>query len=93
MKVCFRIEGDGEVLAVFPESPTATKFVEVYSRIGQHQTALWEYVRYSTRRATPDEYADLLAELIRIGYKNLEVGVRLPSWKTMFQSNWVNQIK
>ena len=80
-KVCFRVEKDGGILAVFPYMKTRQAGVYVcYSHVGQHGHAAWEYVRYSTRPAYSCEYMELLRELKRVGYTDLKVLERLPGY-------------
>lgn len=79
-KVFFRKEINGEILAVFPES-WKTNYWGCYAHIGQHSDCMPEYVRECTKPAKPQEYADLLAELRRIGYDNLQILKRMPKRK------------
>lgn len=62
-----------DVFAYFPEEnyDNAGKFKTGYSHIGQHSAVHPQYAAES-RPATPEEYADLKAELEGVGY-NLEV--------------------
>lgn len=64
--VIFRAERSGkfkgDVTAVFPEFTEWCGDMACYSHIGQHSTCSLEWY-YSTRPATPEEYAPLLAEL------------------------------
>ena len=62
-----------DLFAYFPEEnyDNDGKFKTAYSHVGQHSSASPEYAKES-RPATPEEYADLKAELESIGY-NLEV--------------------
>lgn len=64
---------DPDLFAYFPEEnhDREGKFKTAYSHIGQHSSASPDYAAES-RPATPEEYADLKAELEGIGY-NLEV--------------------
>jgi hypothetical protein len=64
---------DPDLFAYFPEEnhDREGKFKTAYSHIGQHSSASPDYAAES-RPATPEEYADLKAELESIGY-NLEV--------------------
>lgn len=78
IKVIFRVdERDGgyEVIAVFPEmagdmNPYTT--CAGYVHLGQH-TILSTDIMEWTRHARPEEYKDLLAELVSIGYDNLKI--------------------
>jgi len=62
-----------DVFAYFPEEnyDNAGKFKTGYSHIGQHSAVHPQYAA-ENRPATPEEYADLKAELEGVGY-NLEV--------------------
>lgn len=64
---------DPDLFAYFPEENYDRQGINktAYSPIGQHSSASPEYAKES-RQATPEEYADLKAELEGIGY-NLEV--------------------
>lgn len=66
LPVIFRAEksGDhkGEVTAVFPTVDEGRGNVMCYAHIGQHGAASYDWYR-TTRPATAEEYADLLAEL------------------------------
>lgn len=72
-KVIFRKwKESGDIIAFFPEEPgnwNATT-CNSYEHYGQHGSASLDIVndRKFTVPATPDEYADLKAELERIGY-------------------------
>lgn len=62
---------DREVVALFPEHPTHIEewwLCSCYSRIGQHSSADINMVILNSRRASPDEYADLKRELEQRGY-------------------------
>lgn len=73
MKVHFKIEEDilpnGEkisnAIAIFESHE---EWIDVYSQVGQHATATREYVD-SLRDATENEYKELYAELVGIGYE------------------------
>jgi len=71
LPVIFRAEwndspktGNIHITAVFPTLPgnSDPRTFTVYARVGQHSAGSKEWYR-STRPATPEEYADLLAEL------------------------------
>jgi hypothetical protein len=74
-------KGSFDVFAYFPEEDydNAGKFKTGYSHVGQHTAVSPEYAAES-RLATPEEYADLKAELESIGY-NLEVLDQHPTYK------------
>ena len=61
----------GDVIALFPyeKSDFEGRYCMSYERIGQHGGADFHGVVNVTKLATPAEYADLKAELERIGYK------------------------
>ena len=83
MKVIFRVftytDEDyvwpGDVIALFPECPGDIhgNFCNSYQHIGQHGAACYRVVVDGSRPATPEEYRDLLGELERIGYTDIEV--------------------
>ena len=79
MRVTFRKERDGEILAVFALKWNADTLTG-YAHIGQHCSVCFDYYRTSTKPATPEEYAPLLAELRAIGYDDLRVVKRLPKF-------------
>ena len=67
-KVEFYVEGEGGVVAIFPEIKDGI-FFTCYSHIGQHSLAHPDYVK-GLKKATPEQYADLKNELVNlIGYK------------------------
>lgn len=67
-EVMFRHE-DNQVLAVFPyEIADYSGNVSCYAHLGQHSGADYQYILDQTSPALPAEYADLKAELERIGY-------------------------
>lgn len=82
MEVIFRIEKGGEVLAVFPFEIWSKNNYSLtgYAHNGQHVAADWLYIRDCTRPASEADAAPLLAELRAIGYDDLTVKKRLPSW-------------
>jgi len=70
-KTVFRKYKDGEVIALFPQiagSCLSGWDCCSYQHIGQHGAAVIAVVVQQTTLATPDEYAELLAELEQIGY-------------------------
>lgn len=79
--VVFRKWKDGDVIALFPslnhESGDCNYgYIMSYMQIGQHSEACPTLV-YETKLATEEEYAPLLTELKRIGYKGLVVKKKL----------------
>ncbi len=61
----------GDVIALFPyeKSDFEGCYCTSYQHVGQHSGADFHGVVKVTKLATPAEYADLKAELERIGYK------------------------
>jgi hypothetical protein len=59
-----------EITAVMPCEPADCdgRYMTCYVHVGQHGSCGWEWY-HRTRAAKPAEYADLLAELIGLGYK------------------------
>lgn len=76
-KVIFRKWKDtGDVLALFPRIPASVVHPYLclsYQHLGQHAAASYPWVIRQTEPVTPEEYADLKAELERVGYENLRV--------------------
>ena len=61
----------GDILALFPDEPadTAGMHCTCYEHCGQHGSANYKHcMDVLTVPATPAEYADLKAELERVGY-------------------------
>ena len=79
--VIFRRYPDGEVVALFPTLPGG-RFGECvsYVHFGQHGAADHGHVVRNTRPARADEYADLHAELVQVGYADLRVYRREQPW-------------
>ena len=64
--VTFRLEGDDDsIVAIFPRLESNYGRCVCYAHIGQHGECSFGYYR-TTRPASPDQYAELLAELERI---------------------------
>lgn len=75
-KVVFRKFNDGQVIALFPELPCDDRGnITSYMHIGQHCPAS-RFIVQNTKPAKPEEYAELHAELQRIGY-DLEIRKKL----------------
>ena len=79
-KVVFRkFKKTGEVIALFPEQhANAYGDIMSYMHTGQHGAASPRITHVDTTLATPDEYANLLAELKSIGYDDLQIIARIP---------------
>ena len=64
----FYVDGENDVLAVFPDIRDGV-YVLSYSHIGQHGQLHTDYLP-KLRKATPQEYAELKTELVcLIGYQ------------------------
>jgi hypothetical protein len=59
----------GEILALFPADQEGHYLIGSYQHTGQHGSANYFGCIQATRKATPEEYAPLKAELEQIGYK------------------------
>lgn len=87
VKVIFRKNKDGEVIAFFPEFHVQYGNIMSYMHIGQHGEASLDFY-YSTKKANPQEYELLFNELKtiyndcvlvvkqKLNYKNL-----LAAWR------------
>lgn len=75
--VIFR-KDEQEVIAVFPAEPGTLELSTLwcYTHVGQHSACTSGWYR-TTQPATPDEYKDLLEELISIGYDDLKIVKRI----------------
>lgn len=66
-------DGGSEVFAFFPTIQHNWKYKSSYAHIGQHGACAEEYAN-KCKEATPDQYKDLLDELVnQVGYDNLEI--------------------
>ena len=83
---------DGDIVAFFPSLPgDHTPFTCLcYAHIGQHGVAHKDYYAQKTKPATPDEYKDLLDELISIGYTDLDICTR---WTAYFDQLRLQELK
>jgi hypothetical protein len=80
-KVIFRMfknpyDKNDDVIALFPELPGDTNpYVTClsYQHIGQHGAACVNLTGRYTKPAREDQYKDLLAELVSIGYNDLKI--------------------
>ena len=68
-KVVFRY-WQKDVIALFPEIPADNwgVYCQSYQHVGQHGAADYYGIMDGSRAATEAEYADLQAELLRLGY-------------------------
>ena len=80
IKVRFLKQRDGgRVFAFFPYMTFNTVGDRTsYAHMGQHSACSGAYAKLC-KKAKPDEYCELLAELIAIGYNNLEVMDGIPT--------------
>lgn len=77
-KVIFRKFKEGDVIALFPQFLGDNNYNSTclsYQHLGQHGTADIGIVS-DTDLCTPDEYHDLLEELIYIGYDDIVIANR-----------------
>ena len=87
VKVIFRKNKDGEVIAFFPEFHVQYGNIMSYVHIGQHSEASLDFY-YSTKKANTQEYKSLLNEL-KVVYDDCILTVRqklsykdlLTAWK------------
>lgn len=80
--VIFRM-WEGEVIALFPTIPSSITIYgecQSYQHIGQHDGADFDGIMQHSRPATYTEYADLLIELVSIGYDDLAICKRAQRW-------------
>jgi hypothetical protein len=74
-RVIFRKWRDsGDVIAFFPDQVDGI-YISSYEHVGQHGNAT--YPHSGTVPASPEEYADLLAELKTVGYNDLRIVERV----------------
>jgi len=65
-KTIFRkFKNNGDIIALFPESPSDIygRYCDSYIHIGQHGSANYQMLLNDTVLATPEEYAELKREL------------------------------
>ena len=75
--VVFKKFPEGDVIALFPEQKEYYPGTcNSYQHIGQHGACLTYHP--DLKRATQEEYSDLLEELVSIGYDDLVIKQRLP---------------
>ncbi len=72
----------GDVFALFPTIPPDIHgyYCMSYQHVGQHGSADFSLCIANSTPATPEEYAELHAELVRIGYDDLKVYQRGAPW-------------
>jgi len=72
--IVFRVDTSkdfkGTIFALFPHDVCTTNgLVTHYQHVGQHGSADYRGCIASSKLATPEQYADLLAEMVSIGYE------------------------
>lgn len=68
--IAYRVE-DGDVVAFMPKLEASPGCITCYAHVGQHSEASVEYME-SLGEATPEQYADLHAELEGRGYRRAD---------------------
>lgn len=68
--IAYRVD-DGDVVAFMPELEPGPGLIASYAHTGQHSEASVEYME-SLDEATPEQYADLHAELEGLGYRRAD---------------------
>ncbi len=78
----------GGVIAIFPTIPGGMSPYEcqMYETVGQHGSGDPQGVIRATKPAKPREYASLLKELHKIGYRKLDVYSR-------YQRGWIDVVR
>lgn len=86
--VIFRKFKEWDIIAIFPTIPgTSDQYTcQSYMHIGQHGSCEPTYLIQNTKPAKPEEYEELLQELINIGYDDLKVYKR-------YQYKFLEEIK
>lgn len=73
-KVIFRKWKDnGDIIAFFPDVDWGRGLIGSYMLLDQHAGTSYQQCLRDTVPASPEEYADLLAELKQIGYDDLVI--------------------
>jgi len=87
-KTIFRKFKDGEVIALFPETPTDLdgKYCNSYMHIGQHGSANYQGLLKDTVLATPEEYTELKRELET--HYDYEIDVYQRRTRQMYDTFW-----
>lgn len=82
--VVFRkLKDGGDILALLPAEDAGQGYCMSYQHVGQHSGADYTGCIAITTPATPEEYKGLLAELVSIGYDDLKIYKRSPSWRQL----------
>lgn len=93
-KVIFRVYGNNEVVAIFPEDLGTTNpyTCSAYTHIGQHFSVFPDSLIGETKPCPEDLYKDLKEELESIGY-NLKVIKRYRGDHLVFRMNQLKEIQ
>ena len=86
VKVIFRKDEGGEVVAFLPELPAARGNIVCYAHIGQHGEASMDYYN-STQTASPEEYNALYEELKAV-YNDIELSVKKRIYRGDLEKAW-----
>ena len=87
LKVVFRKERCGEIVAVFPIIGNHRGHLRIYAHFGQHGAGSLEWYR-TTKPASPEEYKSLLSELRGIYEEGDEPVVLVPSKRLPPRDQW-----
>ncbi len=88
LKVVFRKETGGEIVAVFPVVGNSLGHLRIYAHIGQHGAGSPEWY-HTTRPASPEEYESLLRELRGIYEGDDEPITLVPSKRLPPRHQWL----
>lgn len=89
VKVLFRKFGckkDERIIAFFPEATVNFGKIISYEHIGQHSEAAYEFY-LETKKAKPEEYAELLEELRKI-YSDCRLEIKSKLHYPTLQTAW-----
>jgi len=86
-KVCFRLENNGQVAAVFPYLlADNNRNITVWDSVSGHGACAYSYATMHSVPARPSEYADAKKTLEQAyGYK-LQVLKRMPSYRSFIDN-------
>lgn len=86
LKVIYRKEAGGEIVAFLPELPAARGNIVCYTHTGQHSEASTDYYSH-TEAATPAEYNNLHSELKAI-YNDVELSIKKRIYRGDLEKSW-----
>ncbi len=86
LKVIYRKEAGGGIVAFLPELPAARGNIVCYAHTGQHSEASTDYYSH-TEAATPAEYNDLHSELKAI-YNDVELSIKQRLYRGDLEKAW-----